>query len=234
MNELFQHENSHKFSTDALLLAQFTPIEKIRNFTELGTGCGIISLELLKKNKDCKALALDINAELLQSAHINAKKYNVEQRIELVQQDIHGLSQSKAHSKAQSKKSNVLAFKHNCELVVTNPPWYLESQGKLPKDDIKKRALFGTKETYKDFFHAAKYFLKEKGLLSFITIPQRTEDALAALASEQFVIKKMQYAHKDLQSQAIFLMVLAQYKGKLCASHISDLSIEPPLFLQSS
>ncbi len=221
--ELFQHKNSHKFSSDALLLAQFVPLEKTRKFAELGTGCGIIALELLKKNKTCQAIALDFNADLLESARINAKKYACEDRISFVQQDIVEI--------LERANPHLLSFKHSCELVVTNPPWYLESQGKLPSEDMKKKALFGNKDTYKDFFKAARFFLKEKGLLAFITIPQRTEDIFTALKKERFVVKKMQYVHKDMQSQAIFLMILAQYKGRLTSSHISDLIVESPLFL---
>ncbi len=224
MENLIQHKNSHKFSTDALLLTQFAPIEKVRQFVDLGTGCGVIALELLKKNKNLHAFAIDFNSELLQTAKENASIYKCKERLTLIHADIKEIK--------TSKQAELLQAKNACELVVTNPPWYLETQGKLPLEDMKRKALFGYKEIYHDFFAAARFFLKEKGYLAFITIPQRTEDAFLALAKEKFVIKKIQYVHKNSASKAIFILVLAQFKGKLYKSNISDLQVEPPLFLE--
>ncbi len=226
MNNLFQHKDSHKFSSDALLLAEFTPLDKVQQFADLGTGCGIIALELLKKNQDLQAIAIDFDSELLETASQNAHLYLCENRINLINEDIREIK--------TTKNAKVIAAKNSCELVVTNPPWYLESQGKLPKEEMKRKALFGNKQSYVHFFQAARYFLKERGFLSFITIPQRIEDAFLALNKENFVLKKMQYVHKknDISSNAIFVMMLAQFKGKDASKHVSDLQILPPLFLE--
>ncbi len=222
---LNQHEHSHKFSTDALLLAQFAPLENVQTFVELGTGCGVVALEILKKKKNMKALALDFDTSLLQSAKENAKLYNCTENIIFVEEDLVNLP------KTQSEE--IKQFKNNCDLVVCNPPWLLKSQGKLPQEDMKLRALFGDENTYTLFFSSAKYFVKERGLLAFITIPQRLERVCASLTHNGFVLKKVQFVHKNKESSAIFMLALAEYKGKLVRAHISDMECLPPLFLQS-
>ncbi len=214
--ELLQDKNSHKFSTDALLLAEFCPLEKVKLLAELGTGCGIISLELLEKKKDLKAIALDFNINLLDTAKENAKIYNVEDRIEFILEDF---------NKFPKFNSPIKNYNNICDLVVCNPPWLYENQGKLPKEEMKKKALFGDKETYTVFFNTAKYLLKERGLLCFISIPNRIEDIFASLKKTNFVMKKMQFVYKDCSSPAIFVMALAEYRGKEAKDHLSDMVV---------
>lgn len=223
MHTLHQARNAHRFSTDALLLAQFTPLEKINFFAELGTGCGVIALELLKRKPAMQALALDYNKELLESAKENALLYACEKNIAFVEEDLRNFP--KVHNTITKD------FQNSCELVVCNPPWLLENQGKLPKDEIKRNALFGDKHTYNTFFRAARYFLKERGLLSFVTIPERVEHSFSALSANTFVLKKIQFVHKSVDREAIFMLVLAELKGKKASSHISNLIVGKPYFL---
>ncbi len=220
---LIQHENSHKFSTDALLLAQFPSLEKVNTFAELGTGCGIISLEMLKRKAQMKAIAIDFNDELLQTAKENAKIYTLESQIDFVNEDLNNFP-NVSHSITKE-------YKNSCELIVCNPPWLLKNQGKLPKDSMKLNALFGDEKTYKLFFDGARYFIKERGFLSLVTIPQRLEEVFSELKSSQFVIRKIQHVHKDSNSPAIFTLISAQFLGKSLKSTISNLEVSAPLFL---
>ncbi len=222
MKSLIQNKNAHKFSTDALLLAHFTPLEKINVFAELGTGCGIIALELLKRKEHLKAIAVDFDKDLINTAKENAKIYKVENKIEFILEDLKKIN---INTKAKN-------YCNICDLVVCNPPWLLENQGKLPKEDIKKKALFGNKETYALFFNAAKYLLKERGLLSFVSIPSRLEDIFASLGKTGFVMKKLQFVHKDSASNAIFVLGLAEFRGKGAKDCISDMVIMPAMYLE--
>ncbi len=220
---LVQHENSHKFSTDALLLAQFSSLEKVDRFAELGTGCGIIALEMLKRKANIQGIAIDFNDELLQTAKENARVYNLENKIEFVNEDLNCLP--------NVANSITKDYKNLCDLIVCNPPWLLKNQGKLPKDTMKINALFGDENTYKLFFNGARYFIKERGYLSLVTIPQRLEDVFSDLKSSQFAIRKIQYVHKDSNSPAIFTLISAQFLGKSLKSTISNLEVSAPLFL---
>ncbi len=220
---LIQPENSHRFSTDALLLAQFAPIEKTSLYVELGCGCGIISLEFQRRKTSMQGLGLDCAEELILAAKENLKLYNFEKFIEFIQEDINNLS--------NSNLSLVKQFKNKSDLVICNPPWLLENEGKLPTENLKKNALFGNQSTYNLFFYGAKFFLKENGLLSFITIPSNLERVIGALKKNSFLLEGMQFVHKDNSSNANFILALAKYKGKSLANSKAKLKILPPLFL---
>ncbi len=145
MQHLFQHENSHKFSTDALLLTEFVirsvDFDKVNYIADLGTGCGVIALEILQKNKNIKGIGVDFSPELLATAEQNAELYDLRSCIVFVEEDFQNFPQT-----TQQETKN---FKHKCELVVSNPPWLLSSQGKVPTSSMKKNALFGNKEKVK-------------------------------------------------------------------------------------
>ncbi len=221
MKNLFQHEKSHKFSHDALLLAQFAPLEKTQSFVELGTGCGIIALEVINRKASLQGIAIDYNEDLIKTAKENKKLYQVEKNILFIQEDLENCP--------NFKNPHLLKYKNSTDLIITNPPWLLETQGKLPQDEIKRKALFGNKETYNLFFKNAKYFAKEKSLLALITIPQRITDTYKALEKNGFLLKEMQCVHNKIDSPAIFILMLAEFKGKLASSTISDLKILPPV-----
>ncbi len=222
MKNLIQNKNSHKFSTDALLLAELTPLEKVNIFAELGTGCGIISLELLKRKENLKGIAIDFNEDLLTTAQENAKIYKVENKIDFILENLENIKENIALKK----------YCNTVDLIVCNPPWLLENQGKLPKEEMKKNALFGNKDTYTLFFNAGKYLLKERGLLSFISIPSRLEDIINSLGKTGFVLKKMLFVHKNKDSNAIFVFGLAEFRGKSAKDCISDMVLLAPKFLE--
>ncbi len=225
MKNLIQNKNSHKFSADALLLASFTPLDKVEKFVELGTGCGIIALELLERKKSLSGLGIDCNKELLTSAksnlelytHGNSSIYN----IEFIEEDLENCP--------NFKNNKILEFRNSCDLVVTNPPWLLENQGKVPIDEIKRKALFAKRDVYNLFFKNARYFLKEKGLLSFVSIPSRLGDIFEALAKNGFSPKFLQFVHNTTKSEAIFVLCLAEFKGKKANS--LELQVLPAKYL---
>ncbi len=226
MKTLIQEENSHKFSTDALLLAHFTPLENVHVFAELGTGCGVIALELLQRKQDLQGIAIDFNNELLQSARKNALLYFEDNaKTESINFLLEDLNNCPHFLNSQTKD-----YKKKCDLVITNPPWLLENQGKMPKDEMKRKALFAGRDIYSIFFKSAKYFIKERGLLSFVSIPQRLNDALLALLEQGFAVKHLQFVHNTCESEAIFVLCLAEFRGKLADS--VELKILPPLYLQ--
>jgi len=104
-----QAKESYRFSSDALLLANFASMHLAKNifdkkrgirppflFLDLGCGCGVIGIEILKyvkKNypehvKDTYILGIDKENVLVESAHANAKTFGFHENYHAICADI--------------------------------------------------------------------------------------------------------------------------------------------------
>ncbi len=96
---------------------------------EIGTGSGIISVMLAKLIENIEIIAVDINEDALSLAKENAKKHNVEEKIDFRLSDLY---------------ENVA--ENDIFMTISNPP-YIADDYKLP-ENVKyepKNALFGGK-----------------------------------------------------------------------------------------
>lgn len=97
-----------------------------KNIAEIGIGSGIIAIMLALKHNDINITATDINEKALLLAKKNAKKFNVENRINFV------------------KTSYLNDCKNEFDLLVSNPP-YIANNFELEKHLMREpsNALFG-------------------------------------------------------------------------------------------
>ena len=79
----YQKKDGFRFGTDTFLLADFVRLKGNEYIADLGTGCGVIPILLLKKYKDVKALAIDVLAENVELTKENARLNSVEDRLEV-------------------------------------------------------------------------------------------------------------------------------------------------------
>lgn len=77
---------------------------------DLCTGCGVIAVSLAKEITGCTIWASDISSEAINTARTNAKRHNVDSRIQFVQGDLWEPFQS---------------FSHDFDLVISNPPYII-------------------------------------------------------------------------------------------------------------
>lgn len=107
-------------------------LKDIKNPTiiEIGTGSGIISVMLAKLIKDIKIIAVDINDDALTLAKSNAKKHEVDDKIEFISSNLF---------------TNIEEDK-KFDMCISNPP-YIADDYKLPSNVAyePKNALFGGK-----------------------------------------------------------------------------------------
>ncbi len=117
--------------TEILVENAFEILKDIKNpkILEIGIGSGIISVMLAMMIEDISIVAVDINEKAIELAKQNAKKFDVENKIEFRLSDTF-------------ENVNENAF----DMVISNPP-YIADDYKLP-DNVKyepSNALFGGK-----------------------------------------------------------------------------------------
>ena len=168
-------------------LLQWVLQEDFKSVLDIGTGSGCIAISLAKQSKACLS-ALDSSKEALEVAKYNAK-YN-EVAINFIHADI-------------LKKP---ALQQTFDLIVSNPPYVLESDKKLMHTNVLKyephTALFVPDKEALVFYNSitdfAQNHLNENGKLFFEIHEKKGDELLQMLQKKGFSKLELK---KDMQGK---------------------------------
>ena len=124
---LIQNKKGLTFGTDAFLLSSFVKPKKSGVAAEIGSGSGIISLLLAKRQKFKKIYALEVQEYYASLTARNAVLNGVDNIVQAI------------HTDARS-------FKTECDTVFMNPPYMKTESGKRNLDNGKfaaRHEVFG-------------------------------------------------------------------------------------------
>ena len=215
---LEQPEGSYRFSADALLLAGFTAEQALPEraaLAELGTGCGVVSLAVLLQKPGWKGVGLERENVLTEAAARNADALGLGEAFNplcgnvMSRDDLRRMREALAGDTAGENLSGPPMF----DCVMTNPPWRVEGDGRTPPSDLRRRALFGTPETFREFFSAADALLKTGGLLAAVAGAERSADMLAALP-KRLHPEILRFVFTKENAPAEFVLLMARKNGK--------------------
>ena len=160
--------------------------EDFKSALDIGTGSGCIAISLAKQSKAISAL--DFSKEALEVAKDNAK--NNEVVIDFIHADI----------------LQKPALQQTFDVIVSNPPYVLESDKKLMHTNVLKHephtALFVEDEEALVFYHSiadfAQNYLNENGKLFFEIHENKGEEILQMLQEKGFSKLELR---KDMQGK---------------------------------
>ena len=157
-----------KVGTDGVLLGAWAGVEhEASKALDIGTGTGLIALQLAQRFKGLELTAVEWDAEAAFQAKVNASNSLFTQRITVVEAD-------------------VLLWYHQhrgCfDAVVTNPPYFDESP--LTEYNARHIARQSVYLPLEALIHAAAFVLRDGGSLSII-IPFERAEALRVIAKNQ-------------------------------------------------
>ncbi|MEG1609851.1 MAG: methyltransferase [Bilophila sp.] len=226
---LEQPEGSFRFSMDALLLAAFAAEEQEEQgafatqekedarpqttFADLGTGCGVVGLALLLRQKG-HGIGLDLDADLVLAAQRNAAHLGFSDCFTALLVDL----ADEAHLCAVRQQYGAM------DLVLANPPWRLEGTGRVPVSPARRKALFGDSDSLRRFVHAATVLSAQKSRFVCILGANRLPDMLQALHETPFRPARLRFVHKKSTSPAMLCLLETRRTA-------ATLVVEPPLFL---
>ena len=178
-NKIIQDTDSFMFGVDAVLLANFAlkGVGAGDSIIDLGTGNGIIPLLMEKSCRASYFTGLEIQQKSAELANRSLELNGLGDKINIVQGDIKNVAQ--------------LFPKHNFNVVVSNPPYALVSQGKQNDKDEKSIARHEILCTLDDVVAAAEYLLHSHGRFFMIHRPERLAQIFAALYKYQLEPKRM-------------------------------------------
>jgi len=211
---VIQEKNGYRFSVDAILLAGFVWLRRGEGVIDLGTGVGIIPLILGKRGEGAEQIVgVEIQKNLTDLAKKNVLINELEGLIHIYQGDIRNIDD--------------LFPPSTFDVVVTNPPYYRISSGRINPYSPKAIARHEVTSTIDDVLRAARYLLKEGGRIFIIFPAQRAVTLLDSMRNTLLEPKRLRWVYSREGEEAKFVLTEA-YKGGS-----EGVEVMPPFFVYS-
>lgn len=189
--------DNHHFTTDTILLADFSNPKNKDLCVDLGTGCGTIPL-LWARDKSTKVLCVDIEPDAL-SLLQKSIEYNTENGIE----NAKNLTPLLCDIKEIKDKTEAEKY----DLVVCNPPYKIDNSGIKNPNEQKATARHETKCSFDDICKGAARMLKFSGRFCICQRPERLTDIVMTLRKYRLEPKKLRFVQgKRDKSPKLFLL----------------------------
>ena len=209
--KIIQAKDGYRFSIDAVLLENFMSAKRLHKGAELGAGSGIISILLASRLKGPKIIAVEVQKPLAERARRNVSLNNLDDRIEIVANDMRALK--------KMFPANMFDF------VFSNPPFRKTKTGRLSKYEERAVARHEIEITLPDLIKTASYLLKHSGRFYVIYHPFRLAELIEMLRKSRLEPKRMRFVHSKEGDEAKMVLIEA-VKGSG-----TWLKIDPPLYL---
>lgn len=145
-----QDKCAMKVGTDAVLLGAWVVPNGSTTILDIGTGTGVIALMLAQKS-NASITAIDIDKESTEQAKVNVAESIFNEKVNVVHQSLQDL---------------VKSSEHKFNLIVTNPPYFIDSYKNA--NDLKASARHTDLLSFEDLVSGVKKLLDEKGKFCLI------------------------------------------------------------------
>ena len=204
--------DTHKFGSDAVLLSDFAFSNKSKVICDLGCGCGIIPLLLLKRNPNLKITAVDIQADAIKLVEKAVKENGLLNNLFPLLKDLRNLPK-KDYNKY--------------DLVTTNPPYKKAGAGIMSNNEGLNIARFEIKCSFTDIAKTAFKLLKPMGRFCLCHRPERLTDIIYELRQQKLEPKRLRLVYQRAGLQPTLVLV----EGIKLAN--SGMKIMPDLFIEN-
>ncbi len=209
--KIIQAKDGYRFSIDAVLLENFISAKRLQKGVELGAGSGIISILLAARLKGPKIIAVEVQKPLAERARRNVSLNNLDDRIEIIANDMRALK--------KMFPANTFDF------VFSNPPFRKAKTGRLSKFEERAVARHEIEITLPDLIKTASYLLKHSGRFYLIYHPFRLAELVEMLRKSRLEPKRMRFVHSKAGDEAKIVLIEAVKGSGIW------LKIDPPLYL---
>jgi len=145
-----QDKCAMRVSTDAVLLGAWVIPNGSTSILDIGTGTGVIALMLAQKS-NAKITAIEIDKESTEQAKLNVAESIFSEKVNVLHQSFQDL---------------VKTYDQKFNLIVTNPPYFIDSE--KSNIDTRTTARHTDSLSFEDLLHGVKKLLDEKGKFCLI------------------------------------------------------------------
>lgn len=204
---------SYCFSTDTILLADFSKPKGSKKCAELGTGCGTIPILWCKDNKSLEIDAVEIQYDACTLAQKSVEHNGLEKNIRILNADLKELR-------------GKLRFGYY-DTVACNPPYKLSGSGVKNPQNSKLIARHETECTLDDICESASKLLQFGGKFCICQRPERLADVMESMRKFDIEPKVLRLVQQRM-SKPPKLFLLEGRKG----GNRGFLNVMPTLFIE--
>lgn len=204
---------SYHFSTDTILLADFSKPKTYKKCADLGTGCGTIPLLWLRENPNLDIAAVEIQNEACELACRTAEFNGLEQNLTIFNADL----------KELKGKLPFGAF----DVVACNPPYKRGGSGIQNPANALTVARHETECTLDDICEAASKLLQFGGKFCLCQRPERLADVMESMRRFDLEPKRLRMVQQRPSKPPKLFLIEGRRGGKS-----GFLDVLPTLFIE--
>ena len=193
---IIQNKNGFCFGIDSVLISDFAKdMRKGSTVLDLGTGTGIISILLSKKQENLKIYGIEIQEDVAEMATRSVKLNNLQESITIINDNLKNLEN---HFESNS-----------IDVIVTNPPYKKNNTG-LKNDDYRNLVSRHEIEcTLEDIVSISKKLLKDKGEIYMINRAERLVDIVSCMRMYKLEPKIIRFVHSRQNEKPNLVLIKA-------------------------
>ena len=198
---IMQNTDWFSFSLDSVLLPNFVTINKnIENIIDFCTGNAPIPI-ILSTKTNAKIYGVELQKEIYELAVKTIKLNNLENKIEIINDDIKNLS-------------NYFETEF-FDIITCNPPYFKYSENSnINKNKIKTIARHEVYINLNIIFSIAKKILKNGGVIAIVHRPDRLIEIIETMKKNNIEPKKIQFIYPKENSECNAILIEGKKNGK--------------------
>ncbi|MCH5159457.1 MAG: methyltransferase [Clostridiales bacterium] len=173
--QLIQSSDEYRFTTDAVLLANFCKNMQGKLCVEFGAGSGVISLLLAKKKRPKRIVAIEIQPQLCEMMQRSVRLNGLQDVLDVMCDDL-----KNAHLHASC-----------ADVVVCNPPYRKVGSGEMQEKINLAICRHEIKATLEDIIRSASQVLNNRGSLYLVHQSERLAEIVTLCSRHNVAVKEI-------------------------------------------
>lgn len=204
---------NHTFGTDAIVLSHFASAKITDRAVDLGTGCGIIPLLMLRDGKLSSATGVEISEEACSLANKTKNELCLE-KFTVINSDLNDLKGK---------------IEFGCHTLVTcNPPYKATNAGIQNPNERLRVARHEIACTLTDIISVSSRLLQTSGRFCLCQRPERMAEIMELLRQHKLEPKRLRLVAQEVGREPWLILI----EAKKCAK--TGLRIEPTLYIEKN
>ncbi|HRX13543.1 MAG TPA: methyltransferase [Eubacteriales bacterium] len=208
--KIIQQTDGYRFTTDAVLLANFVKEVKGKKVVELGSGSAVISTLIAYKSKPKSVSAVEIQPSLYEMSKRTVEMNGQGETIKIFNCDI---------------KTCHEILGGNYDAVVSNPPYIKVGSGLPIENETKAIARQEIKITLSELIETASKLLTSKGSLYLVHQTERLSEIFCEMTKNKIEPKEICFIRPRINQTPNLVLIRGRKNGGLGLKILPDIVI---------